>query len=268
MTVPRPLRWLRAAAITAVALLTLYVAACSLARLAVFPAPKTFQTGKPASGELLEVKTPDGFVAHAYYWPAAPGKRTVAHFHGNAAVIHEGDERAGALRSRGLGVVLIEYRGYGISGGTSPSEEGLYTDAAAVLDALAARGVGPATMVLYGTSIGTGVASEMAKRGKGSALVLVTPFTSLPAVGARFAPFLPISLIVRDKFDTLSKASAIHLPTLVVHGTADEVVPYDMGVTVAKALNGTLITVPGGGHNDLFDIDASLLGRICDFAAK
>lgn len=258
----------RAALIAVAVLLGLWIAACGLARKAVFPAPKTFSSAAPPGGELLTVKTTDGHEAHAFYWPPPPNGRLVAHFHGNAAVISADDDRVGALRAKGLGVALIEYRGYGLSGGPTPSEEGIYTDAAALLDALAEKGIGPDRVVLYGTSLGTGVASEMARRGKGRRLILVTPFTSLPAVAARWVPFLPVSLIVRDTFDTLGKAKAITMPTLVVHGTADEVVPYDMGVAVAEALHGELVTVPNGTHNGLLYEGPDAFRRLVHFAAE
>lgn len=258
----------RAALIVVATLLVLWLAACGLARKAVFPAPKSYSSVAPPDGELLAVKTPDDHVAHAFYWPPPPGGRVVAHFHGNAAVISPADDRVGALRAKGLGVVLVEYRGYGLSGGPTPSEQGIYTDATAILDALAGKGIGPERIVLYGTSIGTGVASEMARRGKGRRLILVTPFTSLPAVAARWAPFLPMSLIVRDEFDTLGKAKAIAMPTLVIHGTADEVVPYDMGVAVAEALHGQLVTVPNGTHNGLLYEAPQAFRRLVDFAAE
>src|SRR6185295_12777491 len=117
------------------------------------------------------------------------------------------------MKKRGFAVVLVEYRGYGRSRGTSPDERGLYDDAAAVLDVLAARGIGPDRIVLWGQSLGTGVAAEMARRGRGSRLVLVAPFTSTVAMAKRIVPFLPASMVMGDRYDTLSKAPDIAAPT-------------------------------------------------------
>jgi pimeloyl-ACP methyl ester carboxylesterase len=157
---------------------------------------------------------------------------------------------------RGLGVVLCEYRGYGLSSGPSPSEEGLYHDAEAVLADLAARGVGPDRVALFGESLGTGVAAEMAARGRGATLVLVTPYTSMPDMGkqvtSRF-PILPVRLLMRERLATLEKAPKITAPTLVLHGTDDELVPYAMGQRIAAALpHARFVSIPGGHHNDLF----------------
>jgi fermentation-respiration switch protein FrsA (DUF1100 family) len=150
-------------------------------------------------------------------------------------------------------VVLVEYRGYGASRGRQPSEEGLYLDAEAVFTMLASRGVGPQRIVLSGTSLGTGVAAEMARRGRGSRLVLVTPYTSIPDMVADRVPGFPAELLLTDRFATLEKTPDIHVPALVIHGDADEIVPFAMGLKVAGAIAGArFIRVPGGHHGDLF----------------
>ena len=144
------------------------------------------------------------------------------------------------------------------SGGVSaasgdPSEEGLYADAEAALEVLRRRGIDPSRTVLFGYSLGSGVAAEMAHRGRGSALVLVAPFTSVPAVVTDVAPIFPARLVVRDAFDTLAKAPAIHVPTLVIHGDRDQVVPFWMGKKLSEVVPGArFIAVPGGRHGDLF----------------
>ena len=123
-----------------------------------------------------------------------------------------------------------------------------------MLDELARRGFGPSAITVWGTSIGTGVAAEMAYRGRASAMVLACPFTSLVAMGKRLAPFLPVGLLLRDRFETLVKAPSITIPSLVVHGSADELIPVAMGEAVAGALpNARFVRVEGGHHNDLYE---------------
>jgi pimeloyl-ACP methyl ester carboxylesterase len=157
------------------------------------------------------------------------------------------------LHVRGLGVVLTEYRGYGLAGPSGPPDEsGLYRDATAILDDLGRQGIGPSRVTLMGISLGTGVAAEMAARGRAASLILVSPFTSITAMASRVVPFLPTGWICPDRFDTLSKAPGIRVPTLVIHGDADEVVPFAMGGEIAAAIPGaTLRVVHGGHHNDL-----------------
>ena len=134
-----------------------------------------------------------------------------------------------------------------------PHEAGLYGDASAVLDALQREGIGRDRVALLGISLGTGVAVEMAARDRAAALVLISPYTSIPAVAAAALLFLPARWICPDRFDTLSKAPGLRVPTLVIHGDADEVVPFTMGRQVAAAVSGaTMRIVAGGHHNDLF----------------
>jgi fermentation-respiration switch protein FrsA (DUF1100 family) len=195
----------------------------------------------------------EGTTVRAFEHIAPPGARTIVHFHNNRETAASRADVARALHARGLGVVLVEYRGYGDSRDAAPSEEGLYLDAEAALDDLAARGTGADRVVLWGTSLGTGVAAEMARRGRGARLVLVAPFTSIPDLVTNVVPFVPARLLVPDRFDTLSKASEIRVPTLVIHGDADEIVPFAMGERLAGAIGGArLLPVAGGRHGDLF----------------
>lgn len=243
----------------------LYAALCLVARLtyprALFPAPALAAapaevTRLVAEGraELWSLPQPDGRVTPALFLPpAAKDGRVVVMLHGNGETMFDRLPLAEGLREGGMGALLVEYRGYGLAHGPPPAEVDLYDDAARALDELEARGIGRARTAVWGTSLGTAPAAEMARRGRAASLVLVTPFTSIVALAGRIAPFLPVRLLMAHRFDTLAKAGEIRCPTLVVHGDADEIVPFDMGVTVAGAIRGAeLVRVPGGHHNDLF----------------
>jgi fermentation-respiration switch protein FrsA (DUF1100 family) len=241
-------------------LAALVVAGRALSRRLVFPTHRTAIRGLPDGFRLLTAAARDGARVHALHLPASPGARTVVHFHNNRDTMADGADLGRALHARGLGVLLVEYRGYGLSRDGAPTEEGLYTDAEAALEHLAARGVGPDRVVLFGASLGTGVAAEMARRGRGAALVLVTPYTSIPDVAADVVPFVPARLLIPDRFETLAKSGEIRVPTLVIHGDADEIVPFWMGDELARAIAGArLVRVPGGHHGDLFARDPARL---------
>jgi len=125
---------------------------------------------------------------------------------------------------------------------------------------LASRGVPPSRIILWGTSLGTGVAAEMASRGRGSQLVLVTPYTSIAELVSNVAPFVPARFLVADHFDTLSKAERIRVPTTIVHGDADDIVPFWMGERIAQSIPGArLVRVRGGHHGDILDRDGDRL---------
>jgi uncharacterized protein len=227
-----------------------------LARDRLYPTEEVGRADLPADLVASTLIARDGIAVRIVEAPAPkPDAKTVVYFHNNRETAESRSDLARALRSRGLGAVLVEYRGYGWSADAgAPSEEGLYRDAEAVLGALEARGIGPEKIVLWGTSLGTGVAAEMARRGKGSRLVLVTPYTSIPDL----LPVPPLRPLLPDRFDTLSKACTIGVPVLVVHGDEDEIVPFDMGVRIARALpKAELLIVRGGRHGDLFARDAT-----------
>jgi hypothetical protein len=251
-------------------LVPLYVLACLAGhvgyRSVLYPAPRTDDAPLPPGARLVELRSSDGVAVHAMELGSQNARRTVVYFHGNGEVIGDDIGMANALVARGFAVTLAEYRGYGRSVGTSPTEAGIYADATAVLDDLASRGVGADRVVLWGASLGTGVAIEMARRGRGAALVLVAPYTSIPDMAARMTPFLPVNVLVGDRFDNLGKAPSVRVPTVVVHGTEDEVVPFAMGERVAAAISGSHFErVTNGHHMNCFDFDRSLLGRVVEF---
>jgi pimeloyl-ACP methyl ester carboxylesterase len=251
-----------------------YLAVCVIARLGyrfvLYPAPSdpTIDLGRGAT--LFTARAADGTTVRAVrFAPATPDARTIVVFHGNGETASNRMDLAANLRRRGFGVVLVEYRGYGMSHADGPpTEQGLYLDASAILEALRADHVDRDHTVLFGISLGTGVAAEMALGGLAAFLVLVSPYTSITAMARRVAPILPASWIVADKFDTLSKASAIRVPTLVVHGDRDEVVPFGMGEKVAKAIAGaTLHVVRGARHNDVLE-GKEAIDVIAEFVAR
>lgn len=210
-----------------------------------------------SAAHALVLRAPDGAFVHALELPREGGP-WVVHFHDNTQTAEEALGFGRALHARGLGVVLMEYRGYGAAKGLDPSEQALVADAEVLLAALAARGIGADRVLLSGRSLGTGVAAELARRGRGAALLLVAPFTSVVDLVREAAPWSPASLLVRDPFDTASKAAQIAVPTLVVHGDADEIVPFHMGEALASAIpHATLLRVAGATHADVLDRDAT-----------
>jgi pimeloyl-ACP methyl ester carboxylesterase len=251
----RLLRWLRCAGLgILLAIAAILLAARMYYPRLLYPAPQG-DAHAPGEGELLTVTARDGVTVHATELVGPKDGTVLVYFHGNGVAMGDVLWMAREFVRRGIGVVLAEYRGYGLSSGAAvpPSEGGLYEDAEAVLAALRAKGVGPERIALFGESLGTGIAVEMAARGRGSALVLVTPYTSIPEVASRFVFGLPAGVVMRERFDSLAKAARVRVPALLLHGTHDGVVPYAMSTKLAKALpQARLITVEAGHHHDLF----------------
>jgi alpha-beta hydrolase superfamily lysophospholipase len=162
---------------------------------------------------------------------------------------------AATLVAAGLTVLLLDYRGYGGNPG-SPSEDGLARDARAGWNYLTGHGFPPERIVLFGESLGAAVATRLAADLTGPGprgLVLRSPFASLAAVGREHYPFLPVSALLRDRYEVVERVGGIRAPTIVVYGTSDTVVPPAQSRTVARAAANLVdvVAVDGADHNDL-----------------
>ncbi len=268
------MRRIRRIVVTLFALVTLgylglMMAAFTLQRSMLFPAPLSASKEPHSEAGFRRLTPPGGPVVDVLHLPAGPGEPTLVHFHGNGEQISYLMELGKALRARGVGFLAVEYPGYGTNPG-SPSEQGLYEAAEVALADLRAQGVGPEATVLSSRSLGGGVAVEMARRGHAARMVLLAPFTSVVEMASRLFSFLPTRLLVRDPFDNAAKAPGIDIPVLIVHGEQDEVIPVEMGVRLGRLFpQGTTEVVPGARHNDLLERTwPVLVDRIAAFARE
>lgn len=204
--------------------------------------------------ENIEVKTTDGLNISGWWHKAKPNKPTILFFHGNAG--HHGHRVYNTQNyiENGFGVLLAGYRGYGGNKGY-PSESGFYEDARTYIKHLIKNGVAEQDIILYGQSIGSGVAVQMATEFPNvKALILEAPYTSLPDVAARQYFFIPVHFLMKDKFDNLSKIQNVTAPLLIIHGTKDKIIPATMSQTLfntATSLNKEIYLLKNHGHNDL-----------------
>ncbi len=183
----------------------------------------------------VPIAAADGLQLHAWYRPAATANAPVIlYFHGNDAHLGRRADKIRPYLDSGYGVLLVSYRGYGGNPG-QPSEQGLYQDARAALEFLAAEGARPEDMVYYGESLGSGVAVQLALEATPAAIILEAPYTDIAAVGQRRYPFLPVRLLMRDRFDNLSKIPAVRAPVMVIHGEQDRTTPVEFGRAIHAA---------------------------------
>jgi pimeloyl-ACP methyl ester carboxylesterase len=239
-----------------------FVAAYVLVMLGVFVAqrrliyPVRGSGATPAvPGATLErLAAPGGGTVHTLYAPARGGAPTLVHFHGNGEELADQGELLTLFGAHGLGVLAVEYPGYGLSRGGQPSERSLYEAAEVALrDLRENKGIPRERTVLSGQSLGSGVAVEMASRGHGARVLLFAPYTSIADVANVYLPFLPNRWLVRDRFDNAAKAPRVTVPVLVVHGTDDEVIPFELGERLSGMFpNARLVKLDRARHNDLF----------------
>ncbi len=208
--------------------------------------------------EAVRIPSSDGTVLGGWYLPAPAGtpnplRLTVVWIHGNA--VNRGDVLPRVIplvRRFGVPVLLFDYRGFGDSPG-EPSEEALGWDGeAALLWLRREKQAKPERVVVYGHSLGGGIASALASRSGAAALVLEGAFTSVPAMAKRAYPYLPPALLTSSRFDNLRRVRRFTGPLLVIHGEADERIPVAMGKELFAAGNGDkeLLLVAGGKHSD------------------
>lgn len=218
-------------------------------RVLLFPAPRS-ALPLAAASQLVELKHTVLLVRP----PPSNEAPVVLHFHGNGEQLASLEWMAEAWAAVGVGFVAAEYPGYGLAKAKgSPSEESLLTAATEATEYVqTTMGIGNERLIVSGQSLGSGVAVALAHRGVGRKLVLFTPYTSLPDVAARVMPFLPVRLLMRDRFDSNAKAAEVKQPVLIVHGTDDEVVPFELGERLSKVLpHATLLRIERGHHNDV-----------------
>lgn len=213
----------------------------------IYPAPQTPHAPAPGFATVT-LAAEDGLALQAHWRAPAKGRPSIVFFHGNGGSLTSATRETQGFAARGYGVLLVEYRGYGGNPG-QPSEVGLYRDGRAAMAFLAEQGIAPSRTVIIGHSLGTGTASQMAKEFTPAALILLAPFTSLPDAAAEAMPLFPARWMVRGRFENIAKVPTLPMPVLIMHGTADQVVPFSLGERLAKAApRATFRIVAGADH--------------------
>lgn len=226
--------------------------------------PDTGELSEHAFGfsgiERIALTAEDGAALLAFYKAPPADGPLLLYFHGNAANLNNRAPKLDHYVRAGMGLFAVSYRGYGDSVGT-PSEQGIYADArAAVRYVREVLRIPDARIILYGESLGSGVAVEMATLFTPALLVLEAPYLSIRQRAKEKYPYFPVGLILKDHFDTASKLSQLQCPLLLFHGEQDIVIPVHHGRTVLERYPGNKkgIFYPGTGH---VDFDWAVLAR-------
>lgn len=209
--------------------------------------PETFTAKRM---QVIKLTTSDQLRLIAWYAPAQSNQATFIYFHGNAGHLGYRMPLVNALIDRGLGVLLLSYRGYAGNPG-KPSERGLYRDGRAALHYLIKRGVKNRCIVLFGESLGSGVATKIASEYPVGGVILQSPYTSISDVAKIHYPW--IWLPPWDRYDSYSRIDQIKAPLLIIHGQEDAVVPFHLGKRLYDKANKPkrLLSLRGRGHNNL-----------------
>lgn len=222
-------------------------------RLMYFPEQQRIT---PASAGLADVEErvlgrPGGETVLVWWGRPKPGQPTILYFHGNAGSFGSRAERIRKYMTQGYGVFMMTYRGYGGSTG-KPTEAANVADAKLAYDTLVGLGVDPSDVILYGESLGSGVAVQVAAVKPAGGVILDAPYTSLVDLAEMHYPILPSRLLMTDRYESTRYIGDIRAPLLIVHGEEDSIIPVAMGRDLFAAAKAPkeIVTLPGAGHSD------------------
>lgn len=214
----------------------------------------------------MELATPDGERLIAWYAPAGEGQPTLFYLHGNAGALAHRAGRMRLYRGNGYGVFMLAYRGFSGSTG-KPSESTIVGDALMAYDRLKTLGVRDGEIVVYGESLGTGVAVQVAANRRPGALVLESPFSSAVDVGSYLYPYFPVHWLLKDRFESVDHIRNVKAPLLLLHGEDDRIVPARFGhkLFAAATQPKTAYFFSGATHYTLYEHGA--FDRVRSFLA-
>ena len=190
--------------------------------------------------------------------------KTLIFFHGNAGSLENRIHKLNHFQDMNINFLIIAWRGFSGNSG-KPSEQGLYEDGKSAIDWLIKKGVSKKNLVLYGESLGTGVVTHLAQKKSFAGVILETPFTSMIDAAKKFYPYIPVNLLLKDKFENYKKIKNINLPILVMHGEIDQIVPFSMGKKIYEIANKPKYSHFTKYDNHMMEYDENLILALKSF---
>jgi len=187
--------------------------------------------------EKVKINTQDGIELLSWYHNKNLNSyKTILFLHGNAGSLENRIHKINHFKEMNVNFLLISWRGFNGNKG-KPTEKGLYEDAKSAVAWLKSKGVNENNIIIYGESLGTGVATEIAQNKNFAGIILESPFTSMVDAGKNKYPYLPVRLLLKDKYESNKKIKNIKSPILIMHGKVDNLVPFDMGKKMYELAN-------------------------------
>tara|TARA_Y100000996_G_scaffold117480_1_gene87510 strand:+ start:295 stop:1095 length:801 start_codon:yes stop_codon:yes gene_type:complete len=193
--------------------------------------------------------------------------KTLVIFHGNAGHLSNRIYKLNELYKLDINILLISWRGFSGNKG-SPTENNLYEDAEASIKWLNKKGVNNNQIILYGESLGSGVAVEVGKENNFNSIILESPFTSIENSAKIYYPYLPVKLLLKDRYDSINKIKMINTPILIMHGKKDDVIPFSMGKELFEKANSPKHSYFTTDDDHMMEFNSSLLQKIKNFIEK
>ena len=214
--------------------------------------------------ETINFKTSDNFELKGWFHLKNSNKKTILFLHGNAGNLDNRIDKLNSLGSMDINFLIIAWRGFSGNKG-KPTEKGLYEDGRSAINWLYNKGVKEENIIVYGESLGTGVATHLSQNKNFAGIILETPFTSMIDAAKKFYPYIPVGLLLKDKFDNKSKIKNIGVPLLIMHGEADQIVPFEMGKEMYKIANEPKFSYFTKHDNHMMEFDENLIKALNSF---
>ena len=187
--------------------------------------------------EEVQIRTTDNINLLGWFHKKDLNKfKTIVYFHGNAGKLENRIHKLNYFKDMDVNFLIISWRGFSGNSG-KPTEKGLYKDGKSAIDWLKNIGLSENDIILYGESLGTGIATHIAQNRNFAGLVLETPFTSMVDAAKNVYPYIPVGILLKDRYENDKKIKHINIPVLVMHGEADQIVPFEMGKKMYELAN-------------------------------
>ena len=215
--------------------------------------------------EEVEISTQDGLALLGWYHEKDIRKnKTILFFHGNAGSLENRIHKLNHFRDMSVNFLIVAWRGFSGNEG-KPSEIGLYEDGESAIRWLMKKGVYEKDIVIYGESLGTGVATHLSQNRNFAGIILETPFTSMIDAAKKFYPYIPVGLLLKDKFENKNKIKNVKSPILIMHGEKDQIVPFEMGQKMFEIANEPKYSYFTKYDNHMMEYDENLIKTLNSF---
>ena len=215
--------------------------------------------------EKVKIQTSDSIELLGWYHEKnLKDYKTLVYFHGNAGSLENRIHKLNHFQDMNINFLIVAWRGFNGNKG-KPSEKGLYMDGKSTIDWLIKKGVDEKNLILYGESLGTGVASHLAQNKNYAGVILETPFTSMIDAAKNFYPYIPVNLLLKDKFENYKKVKNINSPILIMHGEVDQIVPFSMGKKIYELANNPKYSYFTKYDNHMMEYDENLILALKSF---
>jgi len=219
----------------------------------------------PTGIKKVQITTKDNIELLGWFYNKDLEKfKTILFFHGNAGSLENRTYKLNHFKNLNVNFLIIAWRGFSGNKG-KPNERGLYEDARSAIEWLKKKNVNEKSIILYGESLGTGVAIEIAQQKNYAGIILESPFTSMINMGKKYYPIFPISFLLKDKFESDKKIANISIPILIMHGKIDKIVPYYMGRKMYELANEPKFFYSQEYGDHMVEYDKKLLSALGKF---